>query len=165
MSARILFLGSMLMAASAPLFAADSHCSTAEETVFSCHLGRKVVSVCASKALDAQSGYLQYRFGALGKSEFLFPKTDVAPKTVVLSKSLMFAGGGGAYLRFTNGETSYVVYTAIGKGWGTKDGVAVERKGKTIAHFDCKDVPVSEMGEAFFTRAGLPEDEQEFDLP
>ncbi|MDD4963257.1 MAG: hypothetical protein PHI11_04980 [Gallionella sp.] len=165
MSARILFVGGMLMAVSTPLFAAGSHCSTTEETVFSCHLGRKVVSVCASKALDAQSGYLQYRFGALGKSELMFPKTDVAPKTVVQARTLMFAGGGGAYLRFNRGVISYVVYTAIGKGWGTKDGVAVERKGKTIAHFDCKDVPVSEMGEAFFTRAGLPEDAQEFELP
>lgn len=165
MNGHILFIGGMLMAVSTPLFAANSHCTATEETVYSCNLGRKVVSVCASKPLTAQSGYLQYRFGALGKPELTFPKTNVAPKTVVQSKSLMFSGGGGAYLRFTNGATSYVVYTAIGKGWGEKDGIAVQQKGKTTAHLECKDVPVSVMGDEFFTRAGLPEDPQEFDLP
>jgi hypothetical protein len=165
MKTRALLIGSVCLAASAPVLAAGSHCTQAEETIFSCNLEHKVVSVCASKPLTAQNGYLQYRFGAAGKPELMFPKTDVPPKSVVQAKTLMFSGGGGAYLRFKNGATSYIVYTAIGKGWGTKDGVAVEKKGKTITHLECKDVPISEMGEAFFTRAGLPEDPQEFELP
>lgn len=165
MNGRSRLIGGMLMVVSTPLFAAGSHCSTAEETVFSCNLGSKVVSVCASKPLTAQNGYLQYRFGALGKPELTFPKTNVAPKSVVRSKTLMFAGGGGAYLRFSNGSVAYIVYTAISQSWGTKDGVAVAQKGKTVAHFDCKDAPVSAMGDELFTRAGLPEDPQEFDLP
>ncbi len=165
MKTRALLIGSVCLAASVSAHAAGSHCTEAEETVFSCSLERKIVSVCASKPLTTQSGYVQYRFGGAGKPEFMFPKTDISPKSVIQARTLMFSGGGGAYLRFNRGAISYVVYTAIGKGWGVKDGVAVERKGKTIAHFDCKDVPVSEMGEAFFTRAGLPEDAQEFELP
>lgn len=166
MKMRAFLIGSLCLAASVSAHAAASHCTQAEETVFSCSLDRnKIVSICASKPLTTQSGYVQYRFGRAGKPELMFPKTDVSPKSVVQARTLMFAGGGGAYLSFNRGAISYVVYTAIGKGWGTKDGIAVERKGKTIAHFDCKDVPVSEMGEAFFTRAGLPEDPQEFELP
>lgn len=164
MKTRALLIGSFCLAASLPALAADSLCTKAEETVFSCNLDHKVVSVCASKPLTTQSGYLQYRFGAVAKPELTFPKTNVLPKSVIQARTLMFAGGGGAYLRFNSGATSYIVYSAIGK-WGTKDGIAVERQGKTVAHFECKDVPVSEMGEAFFTRVGLVEDPQEFELP
>lgn len=165
MNTRAFLIGSVCWAASASALAAGSHCTSAEETVFSCNLGHKVVSVCASKPLTPESGYVQYRFGAIGKPELTFPKPSVLPKNVIQARTLMFSGGGGAYLRFNSGATSYLVYSAIGKGWGTKDGIAVERNGKTVAHIDCKDVPVSLMGEAFFTRAALPEDAQEFELP
>lgn len=98
------------------VLAADSHCTAEEDTVFSCDLGKKVVSVCASKPLTANSGYLQYRYGTLGKPELLFPSASVSPKIVTQARTLMFAGGGGAYLRFNNGSTSYIVYSAIGQG-------------------------------------------------
>ncbi len=150
---------------STAVLAADSHCTAAEETVFSCDLGKKVVSVCASKPLTTDSGYLQYRYGMLGKPELLFPQTSVSPKKVIQARTLMFAGGGGAYLRFNSGSTSYIVYSAIGQGWGTKDGVAVEQNGKTKTHWECKNIPTANMGEYLFTRAGLSEDTQEFELP
>lgn len=165
MKTRAYFIGSVCLVASASAFAANSHCTKAEETVFSCNLGRKVLSVCATKGLTAESGSMQYRFGVVGKAELTFPKPDVLPKNVIQARTLMFSGGGGAYLRFNSGATSYIVYSAVGKGWGTKDGVAVERHGKTATHFECQDVPVSIMGETFFERAGLPEDAQEFELP
>lgn len=158
-------IGSVCLLVNAPAFAAGTHCTQAEDTVFSCNLGRKTVSVCAAKTLSATSGYVQYRFGVLGKPELTYPQLNVTAKSVIQARTLMFSGGGGAYLRFNNGPTSYIVYSAIGKGWGNKDGVAVERAGKTLAHFDCQDVPMSQMGADFFTRAGLPEDAQEFELP
>ena len=77
----------------------------------------------------------------------------------------MYAGGGGAYLRFSNGQVSYVVYTAIGRGFGTADGVAVEKAGKLVANVKCVGTSTSEMGPDFFNKAGLPEDDEEFDLP
>lgn len=77
----------------------------------------------------------------------------------------MFAGGGGGYIRFLNGRYQYIVYTAIGKGWGTKDGVAVEKDGTLIKFFTCNDIPVSKIGAEFFARAGLAADQEEFSLP
>ena len=68
-------------------------------------------------------------------------------------------------MRFKAGEYDYVVYTAIGKGWGEKDGVAIEKNGKRLSHVSCKDEPVSKLGVDFFAKAGLKPDKSDFDLP
>jgi hypothetical protein len=141
-------------------------CLTNEDNIFSCSTGKKVISVCASKDLTAAHGYLQYRFGSPAKVELTIPADQsVPPASSAVSRTLMFSGGGGAYLRFKTGDYDYVVYTAIGRGWGTKDGVAIEKNGKPRTHISCKDEPVSEMGADFFTKAGLKEDTKDFDLP
>ena len=51
-------------------------CAKQERVIFSCLLRRpaKMVSVCASKDLTSDKGYLQYRFGVPGKIELEFPK-------------------------------------------------------------------------------------------
>jgi hypothetical protein len=144
---------------------AGAACGPGEHTVFSCPIGKKWVSVCASKDLSPTAGYLQYRFGPEASPEISFPPETERPHPYVQAKTLMFSGGGGAYLRFVNGQYGYVVYTAIGKGWGTKDGVVVEKDGKQVASLKCGKPPVSELGPEFFTSAGLPEDSEEFELP
>jgi hypothetical protein len=51
-------------------------CAADERVIFSCGLKHpaKIVSVCASKDLTNEKGYLQYRFGMPGKIELEFPK-------------------------------------------------------------------------------------------
>jgi hypothetical protein len=51
-------------------------CAKDERVIFSCPVKRpaKIVSVCASKDLTSERGYLQYRFGLPGKIELEFPK-------------------------------------------------------------------------------------------
>ncbi len=52
-----------------------SLCQTNEQTIWSCATTKnKVASVCASKELTEDKGFVQYRFGVLGKVEFEFPK-------------------------------------------------------------------------------------------
>ena len=53
-----------------------SLCESTEKTVFSCTVGKaaKMVSLCSSKELTKDRGYLQYRFGLPGKIELEFPK-------------------------------------------------------------------------------------------
>ncbi|MDD1621193.1 MAG: hypothetical protein LUQ11_06900 [Methylococcaceae bacterium] len=151
---------------SVPALATATHCSAQEQTVFSCSLGKKIVSVCASKDISPTNGYVQYRFGPKNTPELLFPaSTELANRAIMRSGIYMFSGGGGAYLRFINGQYNYIVYTAIGKGWGNKDGVAVEKDNKLIANLKCQDVPNSKLGEDFFTSSGLIADENEFSLP
>jgi hypothetical protein len=149
-----------------PALAADAHCRAQEQTIFACTLGTKMVAVCASQDLSPTRGYVQYRFGPKNAPEFTFPAaTGPTSRAVIQARTLVFAGGGGGYIRFINGRYHYIVYTAIGKGWGTKDGVAVEKDGKLLTHFTCKDVPVSKLGEDFFAQAGLAVDPVEFMLP
>ena len=51
-------------------------CEKGERVIFSCPVKRpaKIVSLCASKDLTSETGYLQYRFGLPGKIELEFPK-------------------------------------------------------------------------------------------
>ena len=51
-------------------------CAKDERVIFSCPVKRpaKIVSVCASKDLTGDRGYLQYRFGLPGKIELEYPK-------------------------------------------------------------------------------------------
>jgi len=54
----------------------NSLCAKDERVIFSCPVKRpaKIVSICASKALTSERGYLQYRFGLPGKIELEYPK-------------------------------------------------------------------------------------------
>jgi hypothetical protein len=54
----------------------NSLCAKDERIIFSCPVKRpaKIVSICASKDLTSEHGYLQYRFGLPGKIELDFPK-------------------------------------------------------------------------------------------
>jgi len=62
----------------------NSLCDKDEHIVFSCALKpttkvpAKIVSLCASKDLSKERGYLQYRFGLPGKIELEFPKNREA---------------------------------------------------------------------------------------
>ena len=59
-----------------PQLQAGSLCEKDEKIVFSCSIRRpaKIVSLCSSKDLTKERGYLQYRFGLPGKIELEFPK-------------------------------------------------------------------------------------------
>lgn len=52
-------------------------CARSERIIFSCPVKRpaKIVSLCASKDLTSERGYLQYRFGLPDKIELEFPKS------------------------------------------------------------------------------------------
>ncbi len=148
-----------------------SHCTDNESIIFTGPVaGKKVLSVCASQEYGPDAGYLQYRYGSIGKVELSLPKKQLTPSKSAKSGMWTFSGGGGAYLQFVNGNTSYYVYSAIGK-WGPegetveKAGVAVERGGKIVQNILCQGPETSELGPDFFEKAGLPELETEFELP
>lgn len=156
---RPLALACVLTAAAHPL-AARTLCGAGEKTIFACSAGAKIVSVCAM----AGDGALRYRFGPAGKPEIAYPAAG-SGREVARSGLWAFSGGGGAWLAFHNPPFRYVVYTAIGRGWGEKAGVAVERDGRPLTNLPCRGRPVSELGPDFFASAGIAEDTTPFDLP
>ena len=145
--------------------AGASHCSAKEQILFSCNTGRKTVSVCASPDLSPTAGSLQYRFGRRGAPELLYPAAGADWRQVTRGGTLTFSGGGGAYLSFAKEPYRYVVYTAIGKGWGQKAGVVVEKGGKRLTSLPCTDKETSDLGPDLFARAGIAEDPASFDVP
>ncbi len=74
-----------------------SHCDVGETTVFSCSIGRKVASLCASDDIGPSSGRLRYAFGAMGKPELVYPATHRPRKA--FSYGLLAKGD---YVRFEN---------------------------------------------------------------
>ena len=108
---------------------------------------------------------MQYRFGAIGlKPEFVYPKAQEHPKDHFKSGTLMYSGGGGAYVEFNNGEYKYVIFAGIGKGW-EREGVVVSKSGKQIALLECHGRWDSEIGPDFFDRAAIPPANDDFEIP
>lgn len=140
---------------------AGSFCSTAEVAVFHCSTGAKQVSVCASRTATPQTGSLRYLFGKPGATpEITLPAKPTPPSRSASADTLMYSGGGGAWLRFRSGEFAYTVFTAMGR-WGEggapaeREGLLVERKGKRVAYLPCRKAAESQLGPALYEKLGL----------
>lgn len=140
-------------------------CAPGQRPVFSCATKARVIVVCASRDLTAQAGFVQYRFGRPAALELAYPAVDADWRPQVRGGTLMLSGGGGAYIAFTNAPYRYTVYTATGRGWGSKAGVLVEKDGKQVANLACRRRPVSELGPDFFASAGIEASSEGFQLP
>ena len=149
-----------------------SFCTSSETVVFSCRTGARMVSVCASKDAAPNRGTLQYRFGKLDLSEppDLMPEGQVVPSKAAVGENVPFSGGGGSWLRFAHGQSTYTVYSGIGK-WGpkgetmTKEGLHVERAGKVVVTLKCVDKPIGVLGPDWFEKMGIKANNQDFDFP
>ena len=161
--------GTSLAARAAP----TSLCTQDEKIVYSCATSAtRFLSICASKDLSKNVGYLQYRFGPSGKPDLVFPETPRHPAGIFTPGTLSFSGGGGAYFRFAKAPYVYTVFSAIGN-WGKKgskatvQGVAVQKDGAEVANLPCRldaNYVDSELGPDFFDRTGLGEPQSDFDI-
>lgn len=140
-------------------------CAPPQRALFACSVGAKVVAVCASPDLAADAGRVQYRFGRPDALDLAYPPADADWRTLTRGGTLVYSGGGGAFLAFARAPYRYVVYTAVGQGWGSRAGVVVEKGGRRIANLACKGEVTSELGPDLFTRAGIAEAETAFELP
>lgn len=151
---------------------APTLCNADELVIFSCATGARVASICASKSLSKTDGYMQYRFGRNENVELSYPELGAKSVDIYTSGTMMFSGGGGAWLRFKKGPFSYTIFTATGK-WGSSGsplgvgGVAVQKDGKEFANFRCRADPTSEIGPDLFQKLGLNSDSasEDFDIP
>ncbi|MCD9046973.1 hypothetical protein [Luteimonas sp. MHLX1A] len=139
--------------------AAASACAVDETVVFACATGAgQGVALCGSQ--DAS----RLRYVETGEAAARWPETGMAEAAAFRSGTLMYSGGGGAYLRFDRDGREYTVYTGIGRGW-EKAGVLVQEDGRTVRALTCEDEVASLIGPELFQRASIPADESGFEIP
>lgn len=120
--------------------ATGSLCARGEEVIFSCGVGRKMVSVCGGRAT---APHAQYRYGAPGNIELAFP--GPADQSRLVYEREAYSGGGALQIRFTRGGYDYAVYSrTIRTGFGRRgnnprfsDGVMVMRGGRLVSNLAC----------------------------
>lgn len=117
-----------------------SLCAPDEKTIWSCAtVGRKTVSVCGSRELNKDRGYLQYRFGRPGHVELEYPRqrehTQTAFSYFRYTRPLVTFLG----LRFKIDEYEYEVYDNSNEEAGahsSEAGVTVTPAGNTAKAVD-----------------------------
>lgn len=78
-----------------------------------------------------------YRYGTLAKTEITLPVPQ-QPNNNVFYGHQMFVAGASTYVRFKNGNYSYVVYDGEGRGWQF-NGVIVYKGNDIISKKGCKE--------------------------
>jgi hypothetical protein len=158
---------------------AQSHCVSDEVAVFTCMVGKKVVSICASKVLNESQGYLQYRFGARNSIELEVPPKENYKPAMVAYKNGQCASCYANYVRFQKGDYSYYVFNASVRGpndpktgASTRDepsGIVVKRNDKVIYSRRCTTPAFDHnVGEHLWGKAvvtlGAEDDADPFDI-
>ncbi|HEU5236494.1 MAG TPA: hypothetical protein VFU37_05090 [Pyrinomonadaceae bacterium] len=113
----------------------NSLCATDERIIFSCPLKKpaKIVSLCASKNLTSDRGYLQYRFGLPGKIELEFPKDRAGTQQKFQYTHYFRAQVDQTEISFMNNDYEYAItddYNGEEKPARSIQGVSVTAPGK-----------------------------------
>lgn len=123
----------------------ETLCATAERVVFSCHVGKKIVSLC--RPANTPQG-LTYRFGKPRRVELAYPSRGRDAKSSFYTSSGPLYGGGDTTVGFRRGEYEYVVYSRISRSPGGgaqggtpefEDGLVVSRAGRQLRRMVCDD--------------------------
>ncbi len=147
---RILLLLYALILANAEIFAAlpdrENLCAESEQAVFSCTIGRKTATLCASDTISANDGYMRYTFGVKGKhQELQYPMPLQKPVEAFFWNSNYYSHGGFEYVTFKIGEDIYIVYDVRRAFSETENdtgaGIFVKRGHKLVANMRCKEDP------------------------
>jgi hypothetical protein len=150
---------------SSPALARESLCNANESAVFSCSVGKKLVSLCATGDLNETTGALYYRYGLKDHVEMVFPENASHPKSNFVLGGTMYSGGGGDFVRFVKGEYTYTVYSEFGKGW-EREGLTVRKDGKLVSTLPCRTPALmapDNWGKVY--GAKLPVDDNRFQEP
>jgi hypothetical protein len=126
-----LFSGDLVYANNTEPPPEETMCYSHEEIYFSCPVGGKIISVCASGNISPKNGYVQYRFGRPGKPELEFP-ADSNPPGHRFSISDFYGGNiNSVHLKFRSGGYDYVVYQSA------TSGVYITKNGRTVRNISC----------------------------
>lgn len=111
--------------------ATDLFCSKSEIEIWSCTKNEKIYTICASKDLGAEEGYLQYRVVKSGKTEFTYPSKKIHPKG--LFSFYLLPRGAGIF--FKNQEYGYSINELLtGETY-----IEVDKNESSIAEIKCNN--------------------------
>ena len=134
------FLIVITLLGSKTLYAGESsHCFKDENVIFSCATAKKSASLCASKDAAKDKGYVQYRFGVIGKPEMTFPDNKEPANKNFSFEHILGASGYGNFITFNKGTYRYEVSSSFSKG---QDSGVIEvwKSDKNIALIQCKSI-------------------------
>jgi len=88
-----------------------SLCERDEKIVFNCTVGKqpKTISLCSSKRLTKEQGYLQYRFGLPGKIELEYPNERQRPQDAFKYSHYFRAQVDSTEISFTSNGYEYAI--------------------------------------------------------
>jgi hypothetical protein len=142
---RIAFVLSLLLVCQTA-YAEESLCSGHEKIVFSCHVGRKIISLCRAQKAPQD---LTYRYGTPGHLELAYPDPKINEQRKFYTSSSPLFGGEVTYLAFRRGVYEYRIYSKIGRMDSDsnqqdripmfEDGLVISRNGKLLKQQVCDD--------------------------
>lgn len=120
-------------------FGASTLCQSDEKVIFSCSTKKKLISVCASKNLSANSGYLQYRIGLLNKLEMEYPETHKEANGLFEYFTTFHNAESSQFLSFKKDIYEYTVFSRHDHTVSDEEGegVDVSRNGSLISTVKC----------------------------
>lgn len=157
----------LFLVMAAPVQAQGTLCTKQEKVAFSCPVGKKIVSLCASADLSETSGYVQYRYGTKDKVELVYPDTLSHPRAHFEFGSNDYTGGHTDYYLFNNNGVDYIVYSGLGWQW-RNEGLVVEKDGKRLSSMRCRGEAIVPDRWAGMFEAGIArikEDGNRFEMP
>jgi hypothetical protein len=131
----------------------NSLCARDERVIFSCAVKRpaKIVSICASKDLTSERGYLQYRFGVPGKVELEYPSDRHGTQQKFQYSHYFRARFDMTSINFTIDGYEYSVfddYNGEEKPTQSQQGVSVTAPGKPKeVSFVCRTKPKADYSD------------------
>jgi hypothetical protein len=134
-------------------------CESSETAYLSCAVGSKLLSVCGSRDLTANSGYLRYMFGAAGKKpELVYPAAQIHPSRAFRrNEPITSAKAGVMALGFDSSGFTYSVFTTHSAFGYNGAGVIVQKANVQVASMSCTAGTLSD--ERFFSelaKVGIP---------
>jgi len=135
-------------------FQPNTLCAKDERVIFACALRRpaKIVSVCASKNLTRETGYLQYRFGLPAKIELEYPKERTGTQQKFEYTHYFRAQFDLTEINFTIDGVNYSVfddYNGEEKPAQSSEGVAINWPGtnKEEVRYTCRTKPKADYAD------------------
>ncbi|EDT43673.1 hypothetical protein BamMEX5DRAFT_0560 [Burkholderia ambifaria MEX-5] len=107
-------------------------CQPHEEIYFSCSLGEKMVSLCASGNVSPDNGYVQYRYGKPDHIDLQFPNKPHPPRGYFGISDISIGSANFVHVKFRSGRYDYVIYQ------GSPSGVYVKKNGDLVSNHACK---------------------------